>query len=166
MAMAGGVPLLLFSTPILAVIRDTRGLALAALPLQVFILLFCLHQPPFYLVHESVLFVTALAIGLLVFAERIFARLHIGPIFQPAAMLLLAGFLLWGSPTLARADVSLRPKVHEAVLARAASREILGPHARVSGREAGWYASGAAHWHDIQRDLAPTAFYLTRVLTS
>jgi len=127
--------------------------------LQVFILLFCLHQPPFYLVHESVLFVTALAIGLLVFAERIFARLHIGPIFQPAAMLLLAGFLLWGSPTLARADVSLRPKVHEAVLARAASREILGPHARVSGaRQAGTHPE--LRIGTISNAiLPPTAFY-------
>ena len=154
-AMSAGVPLLVFSTAILACFRHTRGLALAALPLQVFVLLFCLHQAPFYLVHEAVLFVTALAIAILLCAERIAPRLHpaLGRIFQPATGGVLAVCLLWSSPTIARADVSLRPKVHEAVLARACSRQILGSHARVSGRGAAWYASGAEHWFDIQRDL-------------
>ncbi len=146
-AMAAGVPLLLFSTAILAAVPSTRGLALAALPLQAFILLFGLHKPPFYLVHECVLFVTALAIGLLAGADRIAPRL------RPVAVGLLAVFLLWGSPTLAHASLSIRPKVHEALVARAASREILGPNARVAGREAGWYVSGAGHWYAVQQDL-------------
>jgi hypothetical protein len=58
---------------------------------------------------------------------------------------------------LAKATVSLAPKLHEAVVARAASRQILGPNARVAGRVAAWYSSGAAHWADIQADLTPNA---------
>ena len=38
-------------------------------------------------------------------------------------------------------------------VARAASRQILGPGARVSGRSAAWFASGAAHWADVEADL-------------
>jgi hypothetical protein len=56
---------------------------------------------------------------------------------------------------LAKATLSLQPKVHEVVVARAASRQILGPDARVSGRGAAWFASGAAHWADLETDLAP-----------
>jgi hypothetical protein len=53
---------------------------------------------------------------------------------------------------LAAATVSLTPRVHEVELARASARQILGPHARVVGREAAWYSSGAEHWYDIQQD--------------
>ena len=158
-AMATGLPLVVFSTAILGTIRQTRALALAALPLQVFLLLFCRHQAPFYLVHEAVLLVTAVAIGLLLIVERIGVQFWppLARYFEPAAAAALAAGLLWGSPMLAHADISLRPKVHEVVLARAASRQILGPQARVSGRSGAWYASGAGHWLDIERATVPNS---------
>jgi hypothetical protein len=156
-AMRAGIPLVVFSSAILAAVRSTRGLALAALPLQLFVLLFAWHKPEFYLLHESVLFATALAVGALVCAD--FALRRCGPALQrafpPAAALALGICLVWGSPMLARAAVSFHPRVHEVEVARAASRQILGPNARVSGRVGAWYASGAAHWADLQTDLAP-----------
>jgi hypothetical protein len=118
--------------------------------------LFTWHKAEFYVVHECVLFAAALAIGALVCADHILKRFGPAPplAFHAAAAGALCICLVWGSPMLARATVSFEPKVHEAVVARAASRQILGPNARVSGKLAAWYASGAAHWADIQADLA------------
>jgi hypothetical protein len=156
-AMVSGVPLMVLSTAILAAVRTTRGLALAALPLQLFVLLFTWHKAEFYVLHECVLFATALAIGSLVGVDRILESLR--PAIQRAYPSVAAGVLciclVWGSPMLAKASVSLQPKVHEVEVARAASRQILGPNARVSGRGAAWFSSGAAHWADIQADLDP-----------
>ena len=156
-AMGSGVPLLVFSSAILAALRTTRGLALAALPLQLFVLLFAWHKMEFYLVHECLLFAAALATGALVCADHAFKRFKpaLRLPFQSAAAGALCICLVWGSPMLAKATVSLEPKVHEVVVARAASRQILGPDARVSGRGGAWFASGAAHWADLETDLAP-----------
>jgi len=156
-AMSSGVPLLVFSTALLTAVRSTRGLALAALPLQVFVLLFARHKPEFYLLHECVLFAAALAIGVLVCAGHALERFW--PALRPAFLWTAAGglsiWLAWGSPMLAKATLSLEPRVHEVEVARAASRQILGPDARVSGRGGAWFASGAAHWADLETDLAP-----------
>jgi hypothetical protein len=156
-AMRSGIPLVVFSSAILAAVRSTRGLALAALPLQLFVLLFAWHKPEFYLIHECVLFAAALGVGGLVCAgfalERFSAAVRRA--FPSVAAVALGVCLVWGSPMLARAAVSLHPMVHEVEVARAASRRILGPNARVSGRMGAWYASGAAHWADLQNDLAP-----------
>jgi hypothetical protein len=62
-------------------------------------------------------------------------------------------YLIVGSPVLAIATVTARPRVHESETARAATRQILGPDARVGGRWGSWYASGAAHWFNTERDL-------------
>jgi hypothetical protein len=157
LGMSSGVPLLAFSTAILAAMRATRGLALAAFPLQFAVLAFTWHKAEFYLVYECVIFAAAVAIGLLFWVDLAAGRL--GPAWQrafpPLAAALLCFCLAWHSPMLASASVSLTPRVHEADVARAASRQILGPHARVTGREAAWYASGAEHWYDSQQDMYP-----------
>ncbi|HMD47706.1 MAG TPA: hypothetical protein VKG79_01355, partial [Bryobacteraceae bacterium] len=49
--------------------------------------------------------------------------------------------------------------VHEAEFARAASRQILGPHATVTGRDGGWFTSGADSWYDIERDMLQASHY-------
>jgi hypothetical protein len=159
LAMGSGVPLLVFSSATLAAVRTTRGLALAALPLQLSLLLFTWHKAEFYVVHECVLFAAALATGILVCADHTLKRFSPAPrlAFHSAAAGALCICLVWGSSMLANATVSLQPKVHEVVVARAASRQILGPNARVSGPVAAWYASGASHWANIQADLAPDA---------
>ena len=157
-AMALGVPLAVFTTAILASIRTTRGLALAALPLQFSVFAFTWHKMEFYLVYECAIFAGAVSIGLLVCGDWVAGRSHpvLRRAFLPAAAGLQCICLIWGSPMLADAAVSLTPRVHAAVVARAASRQILGPHARVGGREPAWYSSGAEHWVDIQSDVEPT----------
>jgi hypothetical protein len=155
LAMASGIPLLVWSSLILVAVRATRGLALAALPLQLFVFLFTWHKMEYYVVHECAFFAGALAVGTLVGVDRLLKSFPSGlrrTVASASAIVLSIG-LVWGSPMLAKATVSLQPKVHEVVVARAASREILGPNARISGRGAGWFASGAEHWMDIQADL-------------
>jgi hypothetical protein len=156
-AMSYGVPLLVFSTALLAAIRVTRGLALAAFPLQFAVLTLTWHKAEFYLLHECALFAAAISIALLISADLATRRLSpaLHRAFPPIAAALLCLCLVWRSPMLAHATVSLTPKVHEADVARAAARQILGPHARVTGREAAWFSSGAEHWYDNQQDMDP-----------
>jgi hypothetical protein len=155
-AMSLGIPLMVFSTAILAAVRSTRGIALAALPLQLTLFLFASHKMAFYMVDESVLFAAAISIGLLAstgyLVTRWLPRLERG--FAAVAAAALAISLVTGSPMLADARVSFQARVHEVELARAAGRRILGPHARVGGRWMEWYSTGAEHWYDIEHDLA------------
>jgi hypothetical protein len=153
--MAWRVPLLVYSTVILGAVRWTRGLALGALPLQLFLYLFAYHKLSTYLVHEVALFAAAVAIGALVLLDWLGGRLP-APARRavlPVAAALLGIYLVAGSPMLKAASLSMTPRVHEAEVARAAAREILGPDARVGGEWGQWFASGATHWYSTQADL-------------
>ena len=153
--MAWRVPLLVYSTAILVAVRWTRGLALAALPLQLFLYMFAYHKLSQYLVHEVAMFAAAVAIGVLVLLDWLAGRLP-APIRRgvlPLAAALLGIYLMAGSPMLKAASLSEAPRVHEAEVARAAAREILGPDARVGGEWGQWYAAGAAHWYNTQADI-------------
>jgi hypothetical protein len=161
-AMAPGIPLLVYSTAILAAVRSTRGIALAALPLQLALFLFASHKMFFYMVHESVLFAAAVSIGLLALIDYLVTRWRRQKLersFAPVAAAGLAVWLVTGSPMLADARVSFHPRVHEVEVAHAAGRRILGPHARVGGRWMEWYSSGAEHWYDIEHDLLSSFLY-------
>lgn len=153
--MAWKIPLLAYTTAILLAVRWTRGLALAALPLQAFLFLFAWHKLDPYLLHESALFAGALAIGILVLFDRLVARLpaSIGRGFVPAAAVCLTVWLAARSPMLANSTLSEEPRIHEVEVARAAAREILGPNPRVGGHWGEWYASGATHWYNTQFDI-------------
>ena len=154
-AMALGIPLMVFSTAILAAVPSTRGIALAALPLQLALFLFASHKMFYYMVHESVLFAAAVAIGLLsltgYLATRWRRRLERG--FAAVAAIVLAICLVTGSPMLANVRISFQARVHEVEVARAAGRRMLGRNARVGGRWMQWYSTGAEHWYDIEHDL-------------
>lgn len=154
-AMSWGVPLVVYTTAILVVVPWTRGLALAALPLQLFLCLFAWHKLSPYLVHEVALYAGAVAIAALVLLDWAAARLP-APVQRgvlPAAALLLGIYLTAGSPMLKAGRLSLEPRIHEVEVARAAAREILGPDARVGGDWGEWYASGASHFYNTQADI-------------
>ncbi len=144
-----GVPLAAFSTAILAAIRRTRVLALAALPLQAFLYLFASHKHEDYFIHEVAFFGLALAMGMLALAAKLASRMQAGAARQailPLSAGLLCLYLAIGNRTLEAADFTLRPHMHEGDLARAASREMLGRGASVTSIITLWYASGAAYW--------------------
>jgi hypothetical protein len=153
--MTMGIPLLVFSTAILAAIRSTRGIAMAALPLPLGILLLVWRKMPYYIVHESVLFVAAVFIGLLVLCQHLLTRLWPGfeRWFAPVAAVALSIYLVKASPMLEGVSVTFSPMVHETELAHAAGRRMLEPHSRVGGRWWSWYSSGAERWYDVERDL-------------
>jgi hypothetical protein len=150
------IPLVIFSTAVLSCIRSTRGIALAALPLQLFVLIFASHKWNSYLLHEIALFMAAMAVGGLMLCDYLLGRLHVQHlqrVLAPAASLALCVYLVTNNPNLSAAIVSTEPHVHEADLARAASRIILGPHATVVGRFGAWYSGGAAYWWDLESDM-------------
>jgi hypothetical protein len=151
-----GIPLVLVSTPILLALRSTRGLALAALPLQVYLLWFAGHKHAYYFLHEISIFGAAMVIGTLSLADRALARLPWHPLRRiiltvVAATLGLA--LVLGKWNAKHTEIVPEAREHEAEVARAAGREMLGPNARVGSRIGIWYASGAAHWHNVAPDL-------------
>jgi hypothetical protein len=151
-----GIPLLVFSTAILAAIRSTRGLALAALPLQLFLFGVASHKLSSYFIHEVGIFTAALGVGSIVLADSLLRRAKVArlqKLLLPVAASLMVVYLIAGNPALRAAMVSEAAHVHEADLARAASRSILGPHARVAGRLGAWYSSGAEYWWDIESDM-------------
>jgi len=154
-ALSLGVPLMVFSTALLAIFPSTRGIALAALPLQLFIY-FTSHKQSCYLIHEIGLFAAAVCVAGLGLLNWVVSRVR-APVFQRAFLAitatLLGVYLVSGKPIPRDAIISTQARVHEADFARAAMRQILGPHARVVSRVGAWYSSGAQHWHSLRQDL-------------
>ena len=68
-------------------------------------------------------------------------------LFLPVSAGLLCLYLAIGNPTLADSRISLKPHLHEADVARAAARDILGYSAVVASNGTLWYASGGAYWY-------------------
>jgi hypothetical protein len=156
-ALRLGVPLMILSSAMLAAVRSTRGLALASLPLQLGIFLFAAHKQPSYLIHELAFFVAALAVGVLVLVDWLAERPQLPAwsrgIAMPLAAVLSCVYLVTGFASPAAAVSFTHAQVHPGDLARAAAKQILGPHARVVGRMGSWYTSGADSWHEHFHDL-------------
>jgi hypothetical protein len=154
-AMSLGIPFWLMTTALLACVRSTRGIALAALPLQLGLFFLSWHKMPYYLVHESVLFAGALAIAALAVGQFLITRFPSGleRLYAPAAAVVLGYCLISGSPMLAHVDLSLKPRFNEVEVAQAAGKRILGPNARVGGEWWSWHSAGAQHWYDVDHDL-------------
>jgi len=154
-AMALGIPFWVLTTALLACVRTTRGIALAALPLQLGLFFLSWHKMPYYLVHESVLFAGALAVAVLALGQFLIARLqpNLVRLYTPVSALVLCYCLISGSPMLAQVDLSLKPRFNEVEVAQAAGRRILGPNARVGGEWWSWHSAGAQHWYDVDHDL-------------
>jgi len=152
-----GVPVLLLSTPILLVFSATRGIALASLPLQVFVLMFAGHKHAYYYLHEVALYSAALVVGVVSVADRFLAKL---PWRYPPKWVILDGIaailgvsLVLGKWDAKQSEIVPGRRVQEAEIARAAGKEMLGPNASVGGRMGVWYACGAANWYSISSDL-------------
>ena len=159
--MSFGLPMWIYSTALLGAVRATRGVALAALPLQLGLFLFAWHKMPYYMVHESVLFAAALAVAILSLCHWLMVRYlpRLVRLFAQAVVPVLCICLVSGSPMLAGARVSAHERVNETEVAQAAGRRILGPHARAGGHWWNWYWTGAEHWYDFEHD-----FYRGNVL--
>jgi len=152
-----GIPVVAISTPILLALRTTRAFALAALPLQVFVLFFAGHKHAYYYVHEISLYCAALVAGGAMLSDRLATKFDGRNIVRRvalAAIALIAGVVLLAATWHGgRSEISMEPRQQEAEVARAAGKEMLGRNARIGSRLGPWFASGAAHWANISMDL-------------
>ncbi len=151
-----GIPLVLLSTPVLLTLRTARGIALAALPLELFLLLFAQHKHPYYFIHEVALCGAAVMAGSLTLADLLIKKV----VFPAARAALWSAFgvliaiSFWNLHTWHRdLVISLVPQVHESEIARASGRAIIGPDAKVASRIGPWFSSGGRYWHDPTLDL-------------
>ena len=152
-----GLPMVLFATPILLAIPSTRGIAMAALPLQLFLLFFAAHKHAYYYTHEIAIFGTAVAAGLITLAGHLLAgiprRSVRYAVWTGVAALLVLGWWQLHKWLLGGPYLSLTPRVHEAEIARAAARRMLPPNPRVASRIGAWYSAGGDAWHDPSPDV-------------
>jgi hypothetical protein len=155
-AFGFGVPLFVLSTLAMCVVRPTRAVALAALPLMLTVFLVTPHKQFSYLIHEMSFFLTALCLVVLTAGSWLAGRIKIPAVqtVSPAvAAVLLGAYLIGGNDLMAGVLGTFEPTIQEGEVARAAARSILGSHAKVTSRMGMWYAGGAADWHDIQYDI-------------
>ncbi len=146
-----GIPVVLLSTPILLALPSTRGIALAALPLKYFCSCLRSTSMPYYFVHEVALYGAAILAGSLTLADKFLTKLKLPAarvagwiVFGLAIAISFRNLHTWGSDLL----LSIKPQVHEAEIARAAGRQIIGPDATVATRIGAWFSSGGRYWHD------------------
>src|SRR4029077_16470721 len=137
----------------------TRALALAALPLEVFVLLFAGHKHAYYYVHEISLYCGAVVAGGATLADRLVAaklprwQLLTRHVVLTAVALMAGATLLAAKWNSSRTENRLEWREQEAEVARAAGKAILGTNARVGSRIGAWYSSGAAHWANFSAEL-------------
>lgn len=136
MPLRAGIPLMFAIVPLLWWLRPLRALAIACVPLLAFITFGAAHKQYSYLVHEWGLWAAAVTACALTLAESKLKR-HLA---LPGALLLSVSLVASAAGRLQ----APRYRVHEADLARAATRDIVGANARVAARIGAWYTSGAA----------------------
>jgi hypothetical protein len=146
---AHGIFLLPLAAIPLAMVRSTRLLLLAALPLPLFVHLGATHKQSTYFSHEIFLFAAAAMLVFTALVNRVLPGRHIvlAALSLPAFVWILsaAGFAPLRNWT--------PPQFDEMEIARAAGKQILGPDARVGYRLSFWYVGGEARWYIIDPDI-------------
>ena len=150
-----GIPVVFVSTPLLLLWRETRGLAIAALPFQLSLLLFFHHKSVPYYRGEFSLFYAGLLALLLCGLDWIWRRSlgTRGLAWWTAAAGLAASIVLVADSRVWQIrDGAVF--VDELALARAAGKAVLGNSAVVGGRSVClWYTSGARYYRNFVSDL-------------
>jgi len=147
------IPAVLVSTPILWCFRQVRVLAIAALPVQLSLLLLTHHKGGTDFLDEfTMLFVAEFVLGFALLAwicRRIIAheRLRTWCLSTAAALVLIVGCPIW---PLSRAPWF----IDDLALARAAGKAMLGKDAIVGGRSIClWYTAGETYYRNFVGDL-------------
>src|SRR5262249_7231680 len=128
-----------------------RAMALAFLPVPLLVI-YTLPKAHYFL-SEQLIFLAAFWAGVLMALDWVARKVPVlrkNGIAPVLAVVSCAGVLV-GSPMLKEAH--LRRPIHEMEIARAASRQIVGPNARVASRHLAWYVSGGAEWYRVESDL-------------
>jgi len=151
-----GIPAAFLSTLTLVLVPSTRGIALASSPHLLVLLLLVQRKLAFgYFVPELMAYVCGLAVfvvcGLALIVRKI--KSDAEPIFVFASSIVLVLLLLSGTRWLGVAQFTLRPRVLEFDVARAAGKQILGPNALVGARLARFYSNGGDLSYLLEPDL-------------
>jgi hypothetical protein len=164
--LLAGIPTILISTGVLAVPRETRGMAISSLPYPLFLLLGVTQKfwQRGYYMPELMLYYASIGLVICAIAHlsvRTFlAKRHTVRALAPVAGAGLLVATLGTAGVFAAVDVSTltNPQRHEATVARAAGRSILGRNVLLGSRNAiMFYASGATHYFDVVPDLLMTS---------
>jgi hypothetical protein len=147
------LPVVVISTLLLWLVPATRGIALASLPQLATLLLTVHHKWPEYLIPELILYVCGLAVCLLYSLSQLVKHIKLERVFLPASALFAIVTLLLGTHWLNDAELTLRPRVLEMDIARAAGRQILGANALVGARIARSYTNGGDLSYMLEPDL-------------
>lgn len=147
-----GIPVVLISTVVLILRKETRLMALAALPTQLFLLLVIARVQDgwFYDYLEFMLYCSAIAIVAIVaigfFVEKV-NKFHpkLNALANPLIAIGLIILLVFGTG-LQYAELNAQPRPDELTIARAAGKSILGQHAFVGADLARSYIFGESYW--------------------
>jgi hypothetical protein len=154
-ALASQIPLLGLGLLLLAARRDTRSLAGGAAPLVLTLAFAAQHKHAYYFVHELSLLTTAIWGVLIASVGWLWSKTtwpeNAKEVAAFVASCAIAGALVVTGPRAHDVRLTMTPRVHEAEVARAAGRAILGPAAVVGGRIGSWYIAGEQHWLGLER---------------
>lgn len=155
-ALAHNIPLLLVALPVLLLSRSTRGIALAALPLPLFVMFYSQAKSAGYYVPEYMLYLSSVALLCFGILELAVSRLSLARVRKwamPVLTLLLVADTASSTMHVDKIGSAQIPLVHPMDVARAAGKQMLGNRALVAGRIGMWYASGADGWWEVESDL-------------
>jgi hypothetical protein len=149
------LPFFILGAALLLILKPTRLIALASLPLTAFIFLYSRGKSTGYFLPETIVLFTSLAAMALFLADRAVRRLTPVPAGVIAALCAasLATIVLADHPFLRFSRLSVTPQTDEMHLARACSQRMIGQDALIGGRVCVWYAAGAHAWYDVSPDL-------------
>lgn len=156
--LAVGIPVVLISTPILASLREARGIAFASLPNSLFLLLVVQRkQEAVYYYPELMVYASAFAV--LVFAfGNLLGRTRLSGLGVKDTGIKVMTVVITAILVVSMASVTLNPhytttaslsRPDELAIARAAGSEILGPNALVGADIARSYIFGEAYSYFI-----------------
>ena len=157
--MALAIPVILIAAATLGMNRATRGIALAALPYPLFLLLKVPNHKIYwlgYFLPELMLYLAGVALLILWLLSLAGQKMGMksGWALGPIAGLAMVIGLLCSSAIPQITKLSIKPQYYEDAVARAAGRAILGADAVVGSRSAiMWYASGGTYYYSVDRDL-------------
>ena len=144
------IPLFIISTFGLCLSRRTRFLAIASLPLLLFIFLGSRGKSEGYFLPEMLFYMAGLALLLQTFFHRFFKgnAKHLGALtlLLPVVFQIPFGLLNF-------VDGLSIPKDNQMHLARACNKQIVGEKALVGGRMSAWYIGGANRWYEVSKDV-------------
>jgi len=157
-----GIPVVFVTTPLLAIRRETRGIALASAPYLLFLLFYARGKSAYYYTPEFILFFATVVYAALLLLGALLNLLIVGRhrrvhAVAIAGLAIVAGTVALKPATLrAGGYTSWSPLHQDMEIARAAGSRLLPPDALVGTNDIGlWYATGATRIHYFTGDVDP-----------